>query len=86
MNEKSHYVIIRFTSGSEKHVTALTREHAVNFMTRVNQTFERNYIMLEMDDKLEIIPTTSIESIQMAPKPDVELKHSTKVTEDLTDR
>jgi len=83
MKERNMQLKIKFINGKTRIVIAETKDQAKNFLTRLNQAFEHNHIILEMPKKIEIIPISSIERIQVSPPPVSDLRGAIKVTEEI---
>ena len=56
----------------------LTDERERNAGTRIEQSMNANFFGVEMDGKLILIPTSSIQKVEISPAPETMISHVVK--------
>lgn len=67
--EESRYLKIRFNDGTERNFAFKPLDTDTDVLGRVHKMLESRRLMLEMNDRIIIIPFDNIVSVEVAPKP-----------------
>ena len=69
-NEKKGMMRIRYVNGSEQTFEFARQQDDARTASRIHQALSENQLMLELEDRVFIIPFASIQSIEISPPPD----------------
>ncbi len=73
-------VRITFNNGEKRSFAFEPRQiDPATLASSFQKFFDQGYINLEMDDRVIVIPMTSVQSFEIAPKPDASLPNAVKV-------
>lgn len=62
-------MIIRHVDGKDTRIAFRKDEDAANVVARIEEVLSTGVLILELDDRLMVIPLHSIKCIEMKPKP-----------------
>lgn len=84
--EKEFRISIELKNGHKvQYKTKLVEEKVYNLGSRIENALKANYFGLEMDGKLTIIPTQSIQKIEIEPPPEVLIAHVVRNVQPMED-
>lgn len=76
-SEKKNFIVRIYLTNGEKlcFQSAVSNEEVFNLGSGIENSLKANYIGLDMNDKLTIIPSQQILKIEIDPTPDVLISH-----------
>lgn len=77
------YLVIHFTDGTTKRFTFERAQEAATAMSRLQKTLDQGELFLEFEDKLMLVPLSSVKYVEVAPKPDFQLPNAVHVVDEL---
>jgi hypothetical protein len=63
-------MVIRYVNGNEQRFEFERQEDALNIASRIKEVLSADQLMLELEDKILIIPFQNVEYIEVAPTPE----------------
>lgn len=69
MAAKTYYLKFNFVNGTERHFAIEAKNPPSNFMTNLDKLYAKNHIVLEMEEKIEVISLNNVLSIELTPPP-----------------
>jgi hypothetical protein len=60
---------IHYNDGSDMQVEYVRQEEVSNIATRIGEAIESNELLIELEDKLLVIPLNNIKYIEISPAP-----------------
>ena len=82
---EARYLRVNFTNGTQRSFAYAPIEEDGTFTTRVTEMLKSSQLMLQFDDRVEIFPWANIQSVEVAPKPNLNLPHAVDVLYEFTD-
>jgi hypothetical protein len=71
MNEESMTcMVIRYVNGNEQRFEFERQEDVLNLASQIKEVLSADQLMLELEDRLLIIPFQNVEYFEVAPSPD----------------
>ncbi len=69
--EKSNTGILKihYTDGSEMQVEYVRKEEVSNIATRIEKAIESNEVLIELEDRLLVVPLNNLKYIEVVPAP-----------------
>jgi hypothetical protein len=64
------FLKIRYVNGTEQKFEFTVQAEALNIATRIKDALSANQLILELDDRVLILPFQNIQSIELTPRPD----------------
>ena len=77
-NEELVYLTIKFIDGSEQKFTFPRQSDGVDTVTDINEAVDKNYLLVEIEDKTLIFPIQSILYCAVSPSPSQLPSHTIK--------
>ena len=68
--EAMRCMVIRYINGNEQRFEFERQEDALNIASQVKEVLSADQLMLDLEDRLMIIPFQNVEHIEVAPSPD----------------
>ncbi|UCB48194.1 MAG: hypothetical protein JSW56_13735 [Deltaproteobacteria bacterium] len=63
-------MVIRYINGNEQRFEFERQEEALNIASQIKDLLSANQLMLELEDRLLVIPFQNVEYIEVAPSPE----------------
>lgn len=64
------FLTIRYTNGTEQKFEFMVQEKSLSIATRIQDALSANQLVLELEDKVLIVPFQNIQYIEVTPLPD----------------
>lgn len=77
------YLVIHFNDGSNKRLMFERADEAATALTRMQKTLDQGELVLEFQDKLMVVPLSSVKYLEVAPKPDVKIPNAVQVIDEM---
>lgn len=63
-------MVIRYVNGNEQRFEFERQEDALNVASQIKEVLSADQLMLELEDRLLVIPFQNVQYIEVAPSPD----------------
>lgn len=64
------FLTIRYTNGTEQKFEFMVQEKSLSMATRIQDALSANHLVLELEDRVLIVPFQNIQYIEVMPLPD----------------
>ncbi len=68
-NDSKVTITIRYVNGSEQKFEGIREKNETNLASRIQNALNANQLLLELEDKVLVIPFHNIQSIEISPPP-----------------
>jgi len=68
--ETKSFLTIRYTNGTEQKFEFMVQEKSSSMATRIQNALNANQLILELEDKVLVVPFQSIQYMELMPLPD----------------
>ena len=70
MSDEWAGMIIRYVDGNENRIAFRRPEDASNVTARIEEILQSGVLILELEDRMMVVPFHHIKSLEVSPKPD----------------